>query len=127
MPKVTKKSVDIGREMEYMLATGNLRSRSGLGLQQVHLEWVVLCIVRVLYGRIMDSAQQPLQYNYYIHMYMSNHVVPQTKCNPVQRCVSRQVKCRQAFIAVSREETWVVLHEIFSNLTMLVLYPTTKY
>ena len=26
---------DIGREMEYLLATGNLRSRSGLGLQQV--------------------------------------------------------------------------------------------
>ena len=27
--------MDIGHEMEYMLATGNLRSRSGLGLQQV--------------------------------------------------------------------------------------------
>ena len=36
MPRVAKKSLDIGREMEYMLATGNLRSRSGLGLQQVH-------------------------------------------------------------------------------------------
>ena len=35
MPKVAKKTVDIGHEMEYMLATGNLRSRSGLGLQQV--------------------------------------------------------------------------------------------
>lgn len=34
MSRVTKKTVDIGHEMEYMLATGNLRSRSGLGLQQ---------------------------------------------------------------------------------------------
>jgi DNA-directed RNA polymerase I subunit RPA2 len=34
MPKVVRKTLDIGHEMEYMLATGNLRSRSGLGLQQ---------------------------------------------------------------------------------------------
>ena len=27
---------DIGHQMEYLLATGNLRSRSGLGMQQVY-------------------------------------------------------------------------------------------
>lgn len=37
MPRVAKKTVDIGHEMEYMLATGNLRSRSGLALQQVRI------------------------------------------------------------------------------------------
>ena len=41
MPKVAKKTVDIGHEMEYMLATGNLRSRSGLGLQQVSVTLVL--------------------------------------------------------------------------------------
>ena len=47
MPKVTKKCPDIGHEMEYMLATGNLRSRSGLGLQQVSL-CVCVCIMCVV-------------------------------------------------------------------------------
>ena len=41
MPKAAKKTVDIGHEMEYVLATGNLRSRSGLGLQQVSVTLVL--------------------------------------------------------------------------------------
>ena len=35
MSKIVQRSPDVGRELEYLLATGNLRSRSGLGLQQV--------------------------------------------------------------------------------------------
>ena len=35
MSKIIQRSPDVGRELEYLLATGNLRSRSGLGLQQV--------------------------------------------------------------------------------------------
>ena len=42
MPRVAKKTIDIGHEMEYMLATGNLRSRSGLGLQQVTCRVTIL-------------------------------------------------------------------------------------
>ena len=81
MPRVAKKSVDIGREMEYMLATGNLRSRSGLGLQQVHQvgtkrQWTApihfqlrdmlcsilpesVCKVRISSGRIRGSRLWP--------------------------------------------------------------------
>ena len=44
MPRVAKKTIDIGHEMEYMLATGNLRSRSGLGLQQVTCRVTILSI-----------------------------------------------------------------------------------
>lgn len=36
---VAMKETDIGHQMEYLLATGNLRSRSGLGLQQVIVQF----------------------------------------------------------------------------------------
>ena len=35
MSKIVQRSPDVGRELEYLLATGNLPSHSGLGLQQV--------------------------------------------------------------------------------------------
>ena len=35
MSKIVQRSQDVGCELVYLLATGNLRSRSGLGLQQV--------------------------------------------------------------------------------------------
>ena len=48
MPKVVRKTLDIGHEMEYMLATGNLRSRSGLGLQQVEYGAQCICNANVI-------------------------------------------------------------------------------
>ena len=35
MNKILMAGPDIGQQMEYMLATGNLRSKTGLGFQQV--------------------------------------------------------------------------------------------
>ena len=36
MNRVILQGPDVGQQMEYMLATGNLRSKTGLGFQQVN-------------------------------------------------------------------------------------------
>ena len=68
MPKVLKKTVDIGHEMEYMLATGNLRSRSGLGLQQVKCATLILlcCVLETFVGEnisVLDGPAISIQYH----------------------------------------------------------------
>ena len=57
MPKVMRKTVDIGHEMEYMLATGNLRSRSGLGLQQVEYSSAYVCNANIITYIILFSMK----------------------------------------------------------------------
>ena len=45
MTKVISGGPDVGHYMEYFLATGNIRSRTGLGLQQVRF----LCFLFVCF------------------------------------------------------------------------------
>ena len=69
MPKVAKKGPDIGREIEYLLATGNLRSRSGLGLQQV----LYMYMLYIVYMRILCYTKIMCMYKRYVHV--SIHVI----------------------------------------------------
>ena len=42
MSRVILQGPDVGQQMEYMLATGNLRSKTGLGFQQVIFNYTEL-------------------------------------------------------------------------------------
>ena len=44
MTKVISGGPDVGHYMEYFLATGNIRSRTGLGLQQVRFLMFFVCL-----------------------------------------------------------------------------------
>ena len=49
MTKVISGGPDVGHYMEYFLATGNIRSRTGLGLQQVRFSCLFVCLCVCLF------------------------------------------------------------------------------
>ena len=54
--KVMNSMPDVGKQMEYLLATGNLKSRSGLNLQQVSYSnrSVVMVTISVVSGLVSN-------------------------------------------------------------------------